>query len=626
MTEAEKIVEGLDPGQRACVEHGDGPLLVTAVAGAGKTTAIVHRVEYLAKVRKVDPARILAVTFSKKGADEMATRLEKRGVRGPRVGTFHSLAWEIVRKESSIPWTIDESGRFPLMVKQVTGYQGLRWEGVDHDLVLAFIGLCKAWLAEPGSDRAADLADELDARVNGANTTNPEKMLEAYERAEDLRRDAKVMTYDDQLVEACAILKDDVVRRRWASRWEYVIQDEAQDQSFAQWILGDALAKDHRNYVLVGDRQQMIFQWRGADATLIPRFLEEYKASEVTMDRTYRCGSAIVEVANEARHHLHVPPMVAGGSHTGTVHVFGSADTGAEAEEIVNTLELHRASGVPLRELAVLYRTGEQSQPIEDRLIARKIPYRVMGGISFFERKEVLNVLSYLRLAAGRGGVEDVKRSLRAPFRYLSAKVLDRVAALTQDPALGWREIGEKASEEQRVRRALLDWAGLVDDLSGFVADEPSTSPGRVLQEMLARTNFVAWLKKEEGEDTAENQRVRNVHEVVRIASKFATADEFLAYVNQTVKAAVAARARKSGDAVVLSTIHRSKGLEWDVVAIAGLQDGIFPHSRADLHEERRLLYVAVTRARHALYLSGLTAPGGDGETPRFIRELGYGR
>jgi DNA helicase-2/ATP-dependent DNA helicase PcrA len=629
MEMAEKIVEGLDPGQLTCVEHFKGPLLVSSTAGSGKTTAIVARLEYLVKVRKLTPSRLLAVTFSKNGAEEMAKRLAAKGVTGPRVGTFHSLAYEIVRKESPGKWEVDEgSRRFNLILKQVTGYQGMRWDSADQELLQFFVSKCKAWLAGPDDDYAMDLAAQLHAA--GGESSDPEKLLEAYAKAEAARRDAGILTFDDQLVDAARLLEGDAsLRARWAARWDHIIVDEAQDTSYVQARIAEALAQDHKNYVLVGDPSQLIHEWRGADVSFLRDFAAEWGAKVVNMDRTYRCAAPIVEAANHVLRRLGAKPMVAGSDHHGTVEVLGSTDFAAEAETLIDRVQLHVASGTPLKEIAILYRTHEQSQPIEDELLRKRIPYRVMGGVSFFERREVLNLLSYLRLVAGRGGVEDVKRSLRSPFRYLSAGILDRAAELSKNPEFGWRDIAEKAGARDRAKAALFAWASLLDDLGGDRYAEPRV----LLRTVLAVTGFVGWLKKEEGEDSPESQRVRNVEECVRIAGKFSSHDEFLTYVDQTTKAARAARRKEKGDAVTLATGHAAKGLEWDVVLAAGVGDGTLPHFRAEITEERRLFYVMLTRARKDLIVSGVQPrfrgrddDDGSNETPRFIRELGYGR
>lgn len=630
-----QILEGLDAGQRAAVLHGTGPALVTAVAGAGKTTAIVARVEDLVSVRGVDPNRILAVTFSKKGAEEMQARLKARGLTGSRVGTFHSLAWEIVRTHEQ-GWTLDDRGRYEIIVKEVVGYKGMRWDSADHDLLCNFIGLCKAWLAAPDDDYALELAQGIHAK-GGGNATFPEKMLEAYDRAERARLDARLMTFDDMLVRAVEILESDAqALARWQVRWDYMIQDEAQDQNLAQARLGELLTAGHRNYMLVGDRSQTIFSWRGADQGGLEHFARAQKAAEITLDHTYRCPTEVVEAANNVLMWLGGQVMVPrAGAPAGRVTVDGFQTFADEAESIVEHIELERG-GRAWSSMVVLYRTSEQARAIEAKLIAAKIPYRVIGGISFYERKEILNVLSYLRLAAGRGGVKDVERSLRSPFRFLGVATIEKVVSLSKDPNLTWEQIAERAVTQDRQRGSLRSWARVIERaelaIHAVEADTTDVDAGWLLQVIVQSTGYLDYLKKEEGDDTPENNRVKNVTELVEVAKKFPTADAFLDYVDATVKAEQAARRKGPGesDAVTLCTIHRAKGLEWPVVFVAGVCDGLFPHAKAEISEERRLLYVAVTRAKERLYISSVEVKkpwqdDGESSTPAFIRLLGYG-
>lgn len=641
MDRAASILEPLDPGQRKVVLHDKGPMLATAVAGAGKTTAIVARMDYLITVRGVDPNRILAVTFSVKGAEEMASRLRSRlvntGKAMPRIGTFHSVAWEVVRTVQPDRWTIDDTGRYGVMVKEVVGHKGMRWIDADPDLICDFIGVCKANLigaddVEPAHEVAARLHFKLDS----SHSSDPERLCEAYQRAEELRKDARLLTFDDQLVEAAKLLRPagyvrpEPVRDKFAARWDYLIQDEAQDQNLAQAVIGEALAHDHRNYLLVGDPSQTIFGWRGADPGGLEQFARGWGAERAVLDFTYRCGREVTTLGNSILERIGSSVrMHSKARDVDEVVLMRPESEAAEAEQVALAIQEDIGRGYKPRDLVVLYRTGEQSHAVEDWLIKYQIPYRVVGGISFFERREILQLLSYLRLAAGCGGEKDVERTLKAPFRYRSREVIKKVCFLAVSRGdLGWQQIADEVKREHPKSYSLDAWARLLEELAEDAVDEDPrlSGPGALLKCVNSRTNFVEWIKKSDGDDTPENNRVRNVHELIRIADKFKTVSEFLQYVDRTVVEMQGARKRPAdADLVTLSTIHRAKGLEWPVVYVIGVADGIFPHAKAELSEEWRLFYVACTRAKRELVVS---APGGSrgvlsdvSGLPRFVRQ-----
>ncbi len=259
----DKLLVGLNPEQREAVLHEEGPKLLVAVAGAGKTRVVVHRIARLVKVKGVHPGRILAVTFSKKGADEMNERLKNLiGETDARVGTFHSVALEIHRSEclgsfgSEWDWTIDSKDRFRVVLKEVTGYKHMNWKKADVTALATYIETCKSNMARPNSDEAIEIAEGIYAKYPGPKH-NPALLHEAYERAEEIRRERRLLTFADMLIDSVeAMVDNEDIRLRWAARWDWVIQDEAQDQSLPQLMMGSLLAQDHRNYVLVGDPAQ----------------------------------------------------------------------------------------------------------------------------------------------------------------------------------------------------------------------------------------------------------------------------------------------------------------------------------------------------------------------------------
>jgi len=649
------ILAGLNPEQVEVVEHDLGPLLAVAVAGAGKTAAIVRRMAYLTRIRGVDPSRILAVTFSRKGADEMNERLEGLiGESEARVGTFHSLGYEVVRKECDVDgWTVDDRDRYRICIKDAVGFREMDWKKADATLISSYIGLCKANLARPFSDMALDIAQALYQSKPGPQSI-PQKLGQAYEIAERLRNDRKLLTFDDMLFDAVELFQNNEdVRQRWASRWDYVIQDEAQDQNLAQLMLGELLAKDHRNYCLVGDPAQCIYTWRGAQPAKLLGFEQTWGAKVVQMGRNYRCGSVIIDAANKALDSMdpaqRLPiSMIAERGTVGEIVAKVFEDLDAEGEEIGAKVVAMATDGAKYSDFAVLYRTNAQSRAVEEAMLSARIPYRIIGGTNFYERREVRSLLSYLRLADGRGTTEDIERCINAPFRFLGRAFVERVTEAAKHEMNGsskinWpeliRNVATKAGVQTRQRESAYEWASMIESLAKriMLASEATENialkdagkPAKLLEDINHATQYSQWLQRDEGEETTENSRVSNVRELIRAAGRFPSVKELLDYIENVGRKAAKARKNKQPNKVTLTTLHRSKGLEWPTVFLCGVSDGILPHARCeDIEEERRLFYVGITRARDLLHVSSVinvslgskvitTGPS------RFIREAG---
>lgn len=608
------------------------------------THALVIRVAYLVSVRGVPASRVLAVTFSRKGADEMQERLDGllgQG-SGARIGTFHSLAYQILREEKQCEgWTVDGKDRYRYCIKDACGFRELNWKRADITMLSHFISLCKCDLARPHSDRTIEIAQDF-RRKNPGPKTNIERMMRAYERAEELRRDRQLLTFDDMLLDAVELLQGKLydedgelidgepIRARWASRWSYVLQDEAQDQNLGQLLIGELLAKDHKNYMLVGDPSQTIYTWRGARPEKLLGFESTWSAKKVIMNRCYRCAPEIIEVANKVLESMDPTKrldtqMIAEKKNEGEVTCTGYQDLDDEGESIAQQIKAALNSGHQPKDIAVLYRTNAQSRAPEEGLIGERIPYRIIGGTNFYERKEVRDLLAYLRLAEGRGTADDVKRCINTPFRFLGKAFVEKAMGCGKDALkrarkaggrVAWPEVIRKAATlekiQQRQRYSADDWADIIEKLHGIItapdADEnPEAKPARVLENIVRGTGYTEYLTRDEGEESTENSRVSNVRELIRAAYKFPTATELLDYIDKTIAASKAQR--KGNEATpnkaTLTTLHRSKGLGWPVVFVIGCNDGILPHARAeDIEEERRLFYVGTTRAMNELHIS----------------------
>ena len=613
----------LNPEQTQVAEHLDGPCLVAAVAGSGKTHAVIARIVNMVQVG-VDPRRILAITFSKNGADEMNARLEHElPGSGARVGTFHSVAFQILRDEGKFTkeWTVDDRNKYAYCIKEAIGWQGMDWDTADATVIANFIGLCKAQMARRRTPIAIALADKLHAQF-GSSRADARKLNEAYARAEILRIERRLLTFDDMLFDVAEILQaDDEMRRRWASHWDYVIQDEAQDQNPVQLALGELFAQDHRNYMLVGDPAQAIFGFRGAVPDMLMSFEKRWNANVIRMGRNYRCGDAIIDLANrslatmEPGTHLGIEMLCERGT-KGIVTDAAYIDLDDEAEHIADDIANRLADGTPPSDIAVLYRVGAQSRAPEEALIGRRIPYRVVGGTNFYQRKEVADLLAYLRIAAGRGTISDVRRSIGAPNRYLGRKFTDAVEQTSERMRQNsWPNIVRATCDSGYVRlnrkqdNAANEWADLIEwAMEKINGGGDDSLPARILETIIMDTSYTDWLVRDEGEESVENSRVSNVRELIRAAGRFPNVSELLDYIDDVI-AASKRHDDKDRNMVTLTTIHRAKGLEWGTVYFIGCNDSIIPHARAeDIGEEHRLFYVAVTRARDVLKFSAVAS------------------
>jgi DNA helicase-2/ATP-dependent DNA helicase PcrA len=435
------------------------------------------------------------------------------------------------------------------------------------------------------------------------------------------------------------LVEDDEIRQRWASRYEYLMVDECQDNNFVQCQLASLLARDHNNIMGVGDLAQSIYKFRGARPELFADFAKDWPSCKVVkMNRNYRSGPEVIEAGNAVARHMQEGmwmgvDMKAERQAPAVIERKVCTDLDAEGLEIVQRIVEAHEDGMPWKSAAVLYRTNAQSRGIEEACLSRRIPYVVIGGVNFYERKEVRDLLAYLRVADGRGTFKDIQRCINSPFRYLGKAFVDRIEGARRN-GQKWTDVVRSVAStgkgiQNRQRTSVEQWAGLIDScsrsieirkgMSGAVmpgAGEILTSPtddprphmpAALLEMIVSETDFLRWLTRDEGAETVENNRVSNVRELVRAAERFTSVEEFLDYIDETVEAARRAKGDKNADRVTLCSLHRSKGLEWSFVAVAGCNEKIIPHARAsDIEEERRLFYVGVTRAMDVLHVSSV--------------------
>lgn len=599
-----ELTAGANPEQLQVIEHLDGPCQVLAVAGCGKTFAIVRRVAALLDAG-VDPERIVVFSFSRGAANEVNARFRHLGIGGVQCSTWHALCGRILREENHIAagWVVDEKDKAKGLVKKTLGYQEMNWGGADPARVRKFIAHCKANAFDFGDPEAVALARKRFGREAGL-------AMQAWQRSQELIEEAGLLTFDDMLVFAHRLLRDDeTARARWAHRFDYVITDEAQDNSRIQKEIQAYLAFVSRNIMVVGDPAQAIYSFRGSSPEYLVEFIDLWQARRIAMHRNYRSGRAIVAAANAIIRPatIRLPEeMAAERDHEGKVDVVAANTMDDEAAEFVDLAKRHQDGGGSLSDITVLFRLNAQSRALEDALLRAKLPYVLIGGTNFYERKEVKDLLGYLRVAFDRDhDGEGVRRCINAPFRYLGTKFVERVMALAEENAdLSWGEIVIQVAGQERIQKRQIasasEWVTLLDELAAL-----NGGPYELLDHVVRRTQYIQWLEKEEGaEDSVDQSHGANVRELLRVAQAFKTVGDFLDYVDQNIKESSRAKRGKRENSITMMSIHRSKGLEWPIVWVVGCNDGVFPFAKGDPEEERRLMYVAATRARDHLIFS----------------------
>ncbi|PYP51089.1 MAG: hypothetical protein DMD45_09095 [Gemmatimonadetes bacterium] len=615
----------LNPAQEAAVRHPGGPLLVLAGAGSGKTRVLTARIAHLIQERGVAPSRIFAVTFTNKAAGEMRARvgaLLSADPRGLWIGTFHSLSARLLRREAAHlgfgpNFTIYDQDDSEALVKRLLEQRGHSPKANPPRAIHAIIS---------GAKNRMLLPEEL-----GASAESPLERVaaEIYAVLGPTLKQANAMDFDDLLLLPLTLFAEHAERLAyWQRRFDHVLVDEFQDTNAAQYRLVRQLAAQHTNLCVVGDDDQAIYGWRGADVRHMLSFQRDFPGTTlIKLEQNYRSTQVILDAANgviaENGRRLGKTLFTAkqGGE---PVTLLTAADERDEAEWLAAELARRAAQDdVPYEGMAVLYRTNAQSRPLEEAFRFRGIPYRLVGAVSFYERREVKDVLAYLRLIANPADDQAFLRVVNVPRRGIGdASLAQLVRAATQ-----WRQslfetaraAGRIPDLRPNVRDAFAGVARLLEDLRGRYAH---ADPATALEQTIAAVGYPQYLA-EEGPEGIE--RLENVQELIAGAAQWAeTAEEddgtgdggegtgaslIERYLTQA--ALVTSADQGSGDptGVTLMTVHMAKGLEWPVVTLGGLEDGLFPLARAagepgGLEEERRLCYVGLTRAREKLYLS----------------------
>ncbi len=603
----------MNPEQRAAVEHGDGPLMVLAGAGTGKTRVLVHRIARLVE-RGIEPWAILAVTFTNKAAQEMRSRLrELLGEIADRmwIGTFHATCAKLLRKyghavgltKSFVIFDDDDQMKLVEKLLKETGLD----DQISARTVLSRIDRAKNRGVDPVSVKTGAFDDVI------------EKVYPLYQQ--QLTKENAV-DFNDLLLKVLRLFDDDEVAKFLRVKFRHVLVDEFQDTNLVQYDLVEKLAEATRNLTVVGDDDQSIYAWRGAEPRNLLDFDRDFPdALVVKLEQNYRSTQTILDAANgiirknRDRHEKSLWTEQGGGE---PIELFTAGDERGEAYFVAQSIRRVLDDGpYSPKEIAILYRTNAQSRVLEEHLRAARVPAKVVGAQSFFERKEVKDVIAYLRLLGNAAMDSACERVVNVPARGIGDTTVDRLRAAARANGTSVLDAaraaarGDVAGLGPGPRKKLHGFVELVDGLVAVIAQGASVA--ETIIQVVDRSGLRAKL---EADDSSESRdRLDNLAELVTLASDFddesdeaQTVDAFLERIALSAPSDNSA----SNDAVVLMTIHIAKGLEWPIVFITGLEDGLFPSLReregtsedSALEEERRLAYVAITRARERLILS----------------------
>jgi len=619
----------LNPAQREAVLHRDGPLLILAGAGSGKTRVITYRIAYLIGDGHAEPDQVLAVTFTNKAAGEMRERVEGLigdDCNGIWLSTFHALCARLLRREAprinlSRDFVIYDSSDQVAVVKQALKELDIDDKLVPPRMALGRISQAKNRMEDPGALRGGyNIRDEMIARV--------------YERYLTALRDANALDFDDLLLKTVELFEtSEPVRNFYARKFRYVMVDEYQDTNRPQYLLIRRLAEAHRNLAVVGDPDQSIYRWRGADLKNILDFEHDFpEARVVRLEQNYRSTQTILDAAsavisrNTGRKEKRLWTDRQGGSQ---VVYHRANDEIEEADFIVRTIRRARVEDVD-SVAAVLYRINAQSRAIEEALTREGIPYKIIGGVRFYERKEIKDALAFLKLIINPHDDVSLRRVINVPPRGIgkgvmeSLQAIDPQAVIADAPPLlaaGLQEVSSARSlwaklvyavDDGKLAPRALASLRVVRDLIAELADVARQDPVAVtLGKVLDRTGYLTHLREEKNEEA--NERLANLMELVSAAREYEAREAEASlggFVDRLSLLSEADEESGSRNARVwLMTMHAAKGLEFPLVVIAGMEEGLFPHSRSkdsdeELEEERRLCYVGMTRAQSQLVLT----------------------
>ena len=610
-----KILNGLNEAQKDAVQTLSGPVLILAGAGSGKTKTLTHRIANLI-ANGVPPYEILALTFTNKAAREMRERLarlldmENNFSFMPWMGTFHSICVKILRIEAenvglSRNFVIYDTDDRLALIKRAMKELHVNDKSIKPRACEAAISKAK----NDGKDPDEMLAESY--------YPNQKQIAEVYERYEDMRMKADAVDFDDLLLYVARLLKQRTdIRAKWRRKFQHILIDEYQDTNHIQYEIVKLLVNEQMNICCVGDDWQSIYSWRGADFTNILNFERDFPGAKVVkLEQNYRSTQNILDAAQKiiTKNTQRSDKVLFTEEGKGApIDIHGARDEQDEARYVAGMI---KKSGRPLSDFAVLYRTNAQSQAFEKAFMEYRIPYKLVGGVRFYDRKEIRDIVAYLHLIVNPRDIISFTRVINVPTRGIGEKSAQKILDGDIDGLTG------------KAAKAYMKFAGVLEDLRKRYAAE--ANPADIIEELLRKIDYRDYLN--DGDKLKAEERNENLTALIGEAGAYATLDEFLA--DAALMSSADEEAGK--DAVTMMTLHAAKGLEFPIVFLVGMEEGLLPHVRSmdesaeDVEEERRLAYVGMTRAMQELYLTfaqSRFAYGGRSYNfpSRFLTDLGF--
>lgn len=630
-------LDTLNGPQREAVLCTEGPLLVLAGAGSGKTRVLTHRIAHLVEDLNVAPWQIMAITFTNKAAAEMRERLQSLiggGARGMWVSTFHSMCVRILRTDCervgfAKGFTIYDDSDSKRLVEQIMDELNIDKKRYPIPALRNRISQAKNDLqvAEVFAEKTSDQVGQVAARV--------------YTRLQERLRQLNAFDFDDLLLYTWLLLKNHPdVLAAYQNRFRYLMVDEYQDTNHAQYVLTQLLAAAHKNIMVVGDDDQSIYSWRGADLRNILDFEKDYpEARVVKLEENYRSMGNILAAANAviANNLTRKPKKLFTSKPAGDkISVYSATDERDEGRWIASEIEHQHGEGVSYNQIAVFYRTNAQSRMLEDMLMRAGVPYRLIGGTRFFDRAEIRDVMAYLNLVVNPANDVAAHRVINVPKRGIGKTTVEHIDYVARETGITFLQAAELCIADDQIRsatrKAIAEFVALIHEAQGYAGDLR-----KVVEAIVDKAGLIRVLEAENSDDAAG--RIENIRELFGVVDEYAqthddadalfeppTAEDapeaddeppvrtfqanslpdFVEWVTLRTDMDTVA---EDGEAITMMTIHAAKGLEFDCVFVAGMEESLFPHGNSSqdsqgLEEERRLAYVAITRARKKLYLT----------------------
>ncbi|WP_302527330.1 DNA helicase PcrA [Megasphaera elsdenii] len=608
------IFDTLNDRQCEAVKHTEGPLLITAGAGSGKTKVLTCRIAHLLELG-VAPYRILAITFTNKAAKEMKERVTNLvGAQADSIwlSTFHSFCAKLLRFEVdgfhgyTRNFTIYDSSDQLVLVKDCLKKLNLDDKQFMPRSVLGTISSAKNVL--------------MDAKAFAAQASDfyEQKVADVYALYQEKLRENNAVDFDDLLFLAVRLLQEkEDVREKYQSRFQYILVDEYQDTNHAQYALTKILAARWRNICVVGDADQSIYAWRGADIRNIIDFTHDYPdAASIKLEQNYRSTKTILKAANAVIDNNESRPKKTLWTEnpTGNKIIHYQAQTEHdEADYIAGVIyNRHEISHEPYGDMAILFRTNAQSRVLEEKLMRYAIPYTMVGGTKFYDRKEIKDILAYLRLLYNPEDSLSLTRIINVPKRNIGATTMEHVAAYAEEQGISLFEALSSTDElpvTKRAKTALENFAAMIFDVLNDIEGKDVLS---LIETVIKQTGYGDMLDKEAEHDPQGESRKENVGEFLSVAKDYMDSNpdgNLQDFLENVALVSDVDDFESSDSKVTLMTLHAAKGLEFPVVFLTGLDEGLFPHSRtlldpAQVEEERRLAYVGITRAERQLYVT----------------------